>query len=78
MIKQRPEHVTVATVAKEVGVSVRTIHRWEGGHTEPSLPQWLAYILACEVVHLDAFNSEMHAAMYDWDKKHPDEIDKRR
>jgi DNA-binding XRE family transcriptional regulator len=75
MIKQRPEHVTAATVAKEVGVSVRTIHRWESGHTEPTVSQWMTYVLACEIHHQLAFHIEMNAAMYDWDEKHPDELD---
>ena len=73
MIKQRPEHVTAAAVAKEVGVSVRTIRRWEQGESEPSISQWMTYILACEIHTQLAFHIEMNAACERWDKKHLDE-----
>ena len=75
MIRQRPEHITAATVAKEVGVHPRTIHRWESGQSEPSISQWMTYVLACDVQHQLAFHIEMHAACYRWDEKHPDELD---
>jgi len=70
VIKQRPEHVAVAAVAKEVGVSVRTIHRWERGESEPSISQWMAYILASDIHASLAFHIELNAAL---DKKHLDE-----
>jgi DNA-binding XRE family transcriptional regulator len=59
MIKQRPEHVTAASVAKEVGVSLRTIHRWECGRCEPTIKEWISYALACEVDPLEAISDEL-------------------
>jgi DNA-binding transcriptional regulator YiaG len=72
VIKQRPEHVTAASVAKEVGVSVRTIRRWEQGESEPSVGQWMTYILACDVAPSHAFMAELSLAYDDWDEKHLD------
>jgi DNA-binding XRE family transcriptional regulator len=69
MIKQRPEHVTAASVAKEVGVSVRTIRRWEQGESEPSISQWCDYVVACDISTSQAFHSEMNLAYYRQRKK---------
>lgn len=75
MIKQRPKHITAATVAHDVGVSQRTIRRWESGESEPTISQWCDYVIACDIRTSQAFHSEMNLAYYRHDEKHPDDLD---